>query len=85
MTRQVSQTSVCSICAPFVLRLHHQKAFLELVDRRQPAFDKRLRVHVLARVEAMAELIGDRLAVDPAWTLATVDLQQWAHLSNPGK
>ena len=52
-----------SPCAPFVLRLHHVQAFLQLVDRRQPAFDRRLRVDILADIETVAELVGDQFAV----------------------
>jgi hypothetical protein len=54
-----------SPCAPFVLRLHHQQTFLQLVHNCQPAFDWRLRIHVLVDIEAMAKLIGDQLSIHP--------------------
>ena len=51
--------------APFLLQLHDDQAFLQLIDRRKPVLDRRLRVHVLVHIEAVAELIGDQLPIHP--------------------
>ena len=36
---------------------YHEQAFLELIDRRQPAFDRRLCVHVLIHIHEFLEKI----------------------------
>ena len=52
-----------TLCAPFVLRLHHLQAFLYLINCRQPVLDRRLRIYVLVHIEAMAELIGHEFPI----------------------
>ena len=52
-------------CAPFVLHLHDLQALFEMVDRHHSVFDRRRRVDVLTDIEAMAELVGNQLAVHP--------------------
>jgi hypothetical protein len=48
-----------------VPKLHRQA---ELIDRRQPAFDRRLRINDLADIGAIAKLIGNQFAVGPRFT-----------------